>query len=388
MIQQIIFMTVFFLIHCSINYYIYIRGRQALSTPKYIKRIYNIIFFIFFFSCIFGVFIYRYIPNYYNFFLNMSSILYWIGGIWFGVMLYSTLIIITFDIIRLTGYIFKFNPSIIKSNYKRIKQVIFIASIVIIIITLTIGIINNRDIQVTELNLKISRKCSLKSLNIVMISDLHVCPITTKDWLKRIVQKINSRDPDLVIMAGDIVDSDIKPFEQMEMAHVLLDIKSKYGVYAVTGNHEFFGNLYETVDYISKYNIKFLRDEIIQIDDCINLIGREDLRSDMFLLKKRKTLKTLVSEIDNDYPIILIDHQPFNLDEAAKNGIVLQLSGHTHHGQIFPLNHITELIFEKSWGYLIKGNTHYYVTCGIGTWGPPARIGSVPEIVDVKLHFE
>ncbi len=103
---------------------------------------------------------------------------------------------------------------------------------------------------------------------------------------------------------------------------------------------------------------------------------------------KRKTLVELVKNTDAQYPHILLDHQPFKLEQAVANGIDLQLSGHTHHGQLWPFNFITRLIYEKSWGYLQKGTTHFYVSCGVGGWGPPVRTVSRPEIVQLILHFD
>ena len=103
---------------------------------------------------------------------------------------------------------------------------------------------------------------------------------------------------------------------------------------------------------------------------------------------KRTSLTDLVKDLDKNLPHILMDHQPFHLEQAEINGIDLQISGHTHHGQLFPFHWITKLVYEQSWGYSKKENTHYYVSCGVGTWGPPARTNSVPEIVQIKLKFK
>ena len=113
---------------------------------------------------------------------------------------------------------------------------------------------------------------------------------------------------------------------------------------------------------------------------------RDDITGNHFG-SERKPLDKLLKNVDRDYPIILMDHQPFHLEEGQKNGIDLQVSGHTHHGQIFPFNFITNKVFELSWGYLQKGDTHYYVSCGVGTWGPPVRLGSRPEIIKIALHL-
>ena len=117
------------------------------------------------------------------------------------------------------------------------------------------------------------------------------------------------------------------------------------------------------------------------------MIGREDVAMPQFTNKQRKSLNEIVSNLDNNLPKILLDHTPVKLEQAEQNGIDLQLSGHTHHGQIWPANIITNMIYELSWGYLKKGKTHYYVSSGAGTWGPPVRTGSSSEIVNIKVSF-
>ncbi len=122
------------------------------------------------------------------------------------------------------------------------------------------------------------------------------------------------------------------------------------------------------------------------IDNSFYLTAREDYSKSQFTGKQRKPLNLILNGREN-YPVILMDHTPFKLEEAEKNNVDLQLSGHTHHAQLWPLNYLTSLIYEKDWGYLKKGNTQYYVTCGVGTWGPPVRTGSRTEIVNIKIKF-
>jgi len=130
-----------------------------------------------------------------------------------------------------------------------------------------------------------------------------------------------------------------------------------------------------------------LRDRTVKINGSIYIIGREDRTIRQFSGKQRKPLAELMRQVDKNLPILLMDHQPFGLNEAEENGVDLQLSGHTHHGQIFPINFITNAVYEKSWGYLQKGKTHIYVSCGVGTWGPPVRVGNRPEILNITIRF-
>ena len=130
-----------------------------------------------------------------------------------------------------------------------------------------------------------------------------------------------------------------------------------------------------------------LRDNIELVDSSVYIVGREDITMRQFTGKERKPLEQIIQLTEKNYPTILLDHTPVKLEQAEKNVIDLQLSGHTHHGQIWPANIITNLIYELSWGYKKKGDTHIYVTSGAGTWGPPVRTGSKSEIVNIKIKF-
>jgi hypothetical protein len=199
---------------------------------------------------------------------------------------------------------------------------------------------------------------------------------------------MNSLNPDIVLLAGDIVDDKAEILEQRKIGESFKRLNPKYGVYNINGNHEFINEVEASVKYAEHLGIKVLRDEYLLIDSSFYIVGREDVAMKQFTGKERKTLEQIISSINSDYLKILLDHTPVKLEQAEKNGIDLQLSGHTHHGQIWPANIITNIIYEVSWGYLKKGNTHYYVTSGAGTWGPPVRIGSKSEIVHIKIKFE
>ena len=159
-------------------------------------------------------------------------------------------------------------------------------------------------------------------------------------------------------------------------------------IFTINGNHEFINGVNSSVKYAEKLGMKILRDEYKFIDSSFYVVGREDASMIQFTGKQRRTLQQIVESIETEHPIILLDHTPYRLEEAQKNNIALQLSGHTHHGQIWPANIITNMIYEVSRGYKKKGNTHYYVSSGAGTWGPPVRTGSKSEIVYIKLKFK
>jgi len=158
------------------------------------------------------------------------------------------------------------------------------------------------------------------------------------------------------------------------------------GVYASTGNHEYIGGVERSVEYLVEHGITVLRDTSLVIDSVFILAARED-RDKNRSQTPRLTINELLEHLDHTKPIILLDHQPYKLNDAMLAGIDLQISGHTHHGQLWPFGYITQKIFEVSRGYKQKGNSHFIVSTGFGTWGPPIRTGNRPEIMEITLSF-
>jgi predicted MPP superfamily phosphohydrolase len=201
--------------------------------------------------------------------------------------------------------------------------------------------------------------------------------------LTRIVRTINEHQPDLVVLVGDIFDGNPEPVISKDMGAVFNHLQTRYGVFFANGNHERGGERGQVaVNYLASRGIQPLLDTVVLIDNSFYLAGRIDRST-----RTRKTATDLLHGVDMQLPVIMLDHQPYNLEEAEQAGVDLQLSGHTHHGQLFPLNYITKKIYEQDWGYLKKGKTNFYVSCGTGTWGPPVRTAGYSEVVIVDLEF-
>ncbi|MDR3610812.1 MAG: metallophosphoesterase, partial [Ignavibacteriaceae bacterium] len=271
------------------------------------------------------------------------------------------------------------------NNYLSVKLIVLGIVTVIVIIIVIGGHINARMIKVNTLDVEIpARNSTLKELNAVLISDIHLSTINRDDFAEDIVQKINALHPDIVFVAGDLVDDKAGVLRDREIGFSFKNLKAPMGIYGITGNHEYINGVDSSVNYMKELNVIPLRDTSITVNNGFVLIGREDRSKG---LRRRKSLKDLVENSEKNLPIILMDHTPFQLEEAMESGVDLQLSGHTHHGQLFPLNLITDKIYEISRGYKKKGNTNYYVSSGVGTWGPPVRTGSRSEIVNIKIKF-
>jgi hypothetical protein len=320
--------------------------------------------------------------------VQIDTLLIWGGSIWLGTMAYLIVLILGIDILRLLNVIFPFFPSWITGNILKAKQVTALIVAGITILAVIASCLNASSPQVRRLDLTIRKKSPLRSLHAVMASDIHLGTVISNSHLKKIVDTINTLNPDIVLLPGDIVDEDIAPVIRQNLGEQLKQIHSKYGIYAVTGNHEYIGGVEAACAYLTEHGIVMLRDTSVVIDDAFVIVGREDVSRRQFGGHHRKTYEELLSGIRMTMPIISMDHQPMHLIEAEQAGIDLQLSGHTHNGQIWPFNYIARAVYELSWGYLKKGSTQYYVSCGVGTWGPPMRSGNRPEIVDLRITFE
>jgi len=304
-----------------------------------------------------------------------------VGSIWLAFMLYLTLFFLLFQIASpLISWIVKIDIKNTLEAHRMIVGLVYFATLTIVIA----GYINATNPKVNQLKIETSKPIPSEGLTIAMVSDIHLGTIIGKDELTKLVEKINSQSPDIVILVGDIFDEDIAPVVNGQMGEQFERINAKYGVFAVTGNHEFFSNHRAKIEYLQKHGVNVLNDTIA-IAANINIVGRYDRQSNYALGHTRKTLSELTNDIDLSRFTIVLDHQPFNLKESVDSGADLQLSGHTHHGQMWPLNYITKAVYEVSMGYKKKGNTHVYVSPGYGTWGPRVRLGNRPEIAVIRI---
>lgn len=378
----IIFISIVLTVYFSVNYYIFARINQVLPQVNWVKTTFYLVFGFFVSSYIIHVILIRVYPS------TVCSIFSWTGSMWFAVMLYGFIAVLLIDEIRLLNHFFHFIPESFYNDYGKTKLITLSVTSLIILITIAAGYINAVNPRLKTLNLKIDKQSNIKKLRIVAASDIHIGSIITRSKVEELVRRINELNPDIVLFPGDILDESIEPVIKFKSGEPLKNIKSKFGVFAVTGNHEYIGGVNESVPYLESLGKMLIRDTAVLIENSFYIVGREDYSVNRFSNLKRKSLKEIVKDLDKSKPMILLDHQPFKLREAQENGIDLQLSGHTHHGQMFPINIVTNMIFEVSWGYLKKGNTHYYVSSGYGTWGPPVRIGNRPELLLINLEFE
>jgi predicted MPP superfamily phosphohydrolase len=313
----------------------------------------------------------------------VSAVFENIGGFWMVTLLYFLVVALFGDILRGADHIIGIFPAFIKSNYALAKLLYLGFVLVILLVFSVIGYIRFINPQVVNLNLTIPKNSDhMEELSMVAVSDVHLGDMIRKGRLKKYVDLINKQNPDIILIGGDLFDRNLHSVEEQHMDTVLQKLKAKYGVYAVLGNHEYFGDVNRAAEYMRKSGIKLLRDSSVNIDNKFILIGRDDLTN-----RRRKPLKDLMSGVDKNLPLILLDHQPAKLSDAVENKIDVQFSGHTHNGQIYPFSLLVAKFYELVYGYRKIGNTHFYVSSGLGLWGAPIRLGTQSEIVNVRLKF-
>lgn len=362
----------------SVHIYLYIRGWQALSNNSYLRILFTTIFLIIILSV--GL----------SFLLNNNNqtivgyyILY-LRGYWIFMALFILSFALLADFLRSINYLTEIFPAWIINKYSLVKLSYFFSVLTIAIIIVAIGSIKFSNPKTVGLELSFDRKNKcFENMNIVAASDLHIGALIHKGRLSKWISLINKQNPDIILLVGDIFDRSFSPGDSEDIIIELRKLRSKYGVYAVLGNHEYHYNIKKSIIYLEQAGITLLRDKSITVDNRLVIIGRDDAYG-----RGRKTIDSLISGVDFSLPVIMMDHQPYDLNGAVRNNIDLYISGHTHNGQIFPGNILYGSLWQLPYGYRKIENTHLYVSSGLGLIYIPLRLGTQSEIVRILLKRE
>ena len=381
-INFIIFLSIVLSILGAVNFYICLRGWQALPKESLIRVPYLVIFVFLAVSYFAGRVLERFSI------CAASECLIWIGSFWLGLLLYLFLGTLLCDLLRLVNWIAGIVP-VPSDQYTRARQIAAAAVAVTAVIAILGGFYNTLHPRINRVVIDVPKAAGGKNtLDIALVTDVHLGTLIKNSHLQKMVDMVNVLRPDVVLLCGDIVDENLAPVIQNNLGELLRTIRSRYGTYAVTGNHEYIGGVEAACRYLADHGVNVLRDRAVLVGGSFYLAGREDRSIGQFNGGRRLPLEELLKQVDTARPVILMDHQPFRLSEAAGRGVDLQVSGHTHHGQLWPFNYITGMIYEVSRGLRMINGTNFYVSCGFGTWGPPVRIGAVPEVAHIQLRFK
>lgn len=347
------------------NLYVFIRGWKTISGLSLLPKV---LIGILYWLCSLALFFsFRnrdgYLPD------NVAEFLYPVGSTWVLFILYMVLLLLVIDILRLFRLQWKYS---------------FQAAALLTVCVLIYGSWHYNHPVIKEINLHIDKPLDkpAKQLKIVAFSDTHLGDGTGKKQLQKYVRLVNEQQPDLILIGGDLVDNDLTPLYEQRMHEELSQLNAPMGVYMIPGNHDYFGGGIQLVcKFLQQTHIILLQDSLVTFPNGLQLLGRDDRRV------KRKSLADWKTNIRPDKPVILLDHQPYDLDQTVKAGIDLQFSGHTHRGQVWPLSLIADSMFELSYGMRQTGPTSIYVSSGLSLWGPAFRIGTDSEIVVFNLTF-
>ena len=376
-----VFFKIFF-IQTIVTAYVFWRGWQILPNRKWVHTSYTSIFASQFLIYLFGFFAYTHLSQ------DVMYPIACLGTSWAVMMTAMAIALAGYDVLYFLDRKQKLLSSKIDLSSKKLKTYYFTLALTCIISIMGYGYYKFRHPVVTELNIQIDKKAgNVAKMRIAVISDLHLGTIINKEIFGMYVDKIMEQHPDMILMVGDQIDYHLQPVTEQRMEEEFSRLKAPYGVYMVAGNHDYIEIEREGEDAKIKWldqlpDIMLLRDSALLVSDAFYIVGREDERID-----HRKPLDVIMAEVDRNMLVIILNHQPHNLKEDADSGADIALYGHTHNGQLFPYNLFINMIYEVGYGYKKKGNTHIYVTSGLGLSGPQYRIGTSSEILMLNVNF-
>lgn len=274
----------------------------------------------------------------------------------------------------------------IRPSAEVLRRAVLSAAFVVVAVTAA-GAVVARSPRLRTVDLELPRLDGAgRDMTVAFASDLHAGAVIHNARLRKMVDFIGDLDADLILLGGDLVDRSVTEAVEEDLAGELARLKAPLGIFAVAGNHEYYAGLKAATAHIEKGGVTVLLDEARVVADTILVVGRHDVQAPRFGFDRRP-LAELTAPLGGRLPVVVVDHTPRDLAEAAAAGAALQLSGHTHRGQLWPFNLLTEALFEIAYGLGRKGETWIYVSNGLGTWGPPVRTSGRPEVVLFRLRF-
>lgn len=314
--------------------------------------------------------------------LSLARVMYDVGNSSLFILLYLTMLFLALDIGRLLH--------LVPSSFLKSSVAGSVAVATLIVGVFVYGNLHYRDKARVALKIDTQGRVT-RPLKLVMMSDLHLGYHNPRAEFARWVDLVNAEQPDLVLIAGDIIDISVQPLLEEQVAEEFRRLQAP--VYACLGNHEYYSGEPKAQQFFADAGIRLLRDEAVTLPHYghLTIIGRDDRTN-----PRRKSLKELVNQAIDAYSTtgneteksfkIVLDHQPFHLDRAAQAGIDFQFSGHTHYGQVWPISWITKAIYECSYGSYRRDSTQFYISSGIGIWGGKFRIGTQSEYLVLTLE--
>lgn len=368
------------IIHYTLNIAVFLKGWNAFKGKKILQILLAVVFGIEIGLFTFTFFFYRLLPD------SWVHLIRYMGTSWMLFLLYTGGIWLIIDIIYLLRKKQIHKPWYVLQQSQKTKMWLFVAAIVVVVAIMAYGGYKFKHPSVQRIDIEIDKPVqNLDSIQIAMIGDTHLGYMTNRDNIRDYVDFILSQKPDMIVFVGDIMDASIEPVLERKLHEELKRLHAPMGVFGCTGNHEYRFESEEKIQLLNDVGIAMLRDSAVLIDSAFYVVGREDL-----VVRDRLSLPEILRQqrVDTSKPTIVLNHNPHDLSEEVNAGADIALYGHTHHGQVFPGNIATQIVFEVAHGYKKKENTHIYVTSGLGLVGPRYRIGTVSEVVMLNVKFK
>ncbi len=373
-----IFLSIFFLIYTAAHLYVFLKARAAfgfgfdVSLPLALLMLVMII----------SPFIVYYSEKHHQEFI--ARFMSYIGYTWMGTLFLFVCAAFIIDVYHVIVYLIALLSHEELSYLIPSAKTSFYVPLVFSLTIALYGYFEARNIHTERIDIQTSKlPAGIKRLRIVQMSDVHTGLIIRKWRLKNILDKVKEANPDILVSTGDLVDGQLNSLSGL--AEMIKEINPKYGRFAITGNHEFYAGIEHALDFTKRAGFTVLRGEGLTVNGIINIAGVDDPAGKPFGVYKEVSEKMLLSKFSREGFTLLLKHRPI-VDKESIGLFDLQLSGHTHKGQLFPFSLIARLSYIIDAGYLNLGNNSIlYVNRGAGTWGPPMRFMSPPEITIIDL---
>ena len=368
------FHTIIFLSYTIPGIYLFVRIWQ-LFIPRGSRLLYVLIFAILFSIYPASMLLFEGDAG------RASQILEITSGYLLSFFLYLFLLVLMTDLLLLINLVLKIIPRD-RIRQRSLRSKVFLAIICLSATVVIAGIINFNTIRTSEYRISVpARSSEISRLRIAFVSDFHLGESTPVKFVERFVKEIGIIKPDLMLYGGDIAEGGSEDEKMKRFENLLSSISTTYGAYGVLGNHEHYASQ-DKGTFFSKAGIEILRDTLLVIDNSFTLAGRNDSH-----VRNRKSVEEIMRSAPDSLPVILLDHRPTEIEQVSRTNADIQISGHTHKGQLFPINLITNKVYLLHYGYRKFGNTHFFVSSGIRLWGPPVRTTGKSEILVIDVTF-
>ncbi len=381
----LIFFGVIFGLTFALHYYLWARLIRDPSLPEPWRQVATVSLIVLGLSIPASMIVWRVLPR------SIAIPIAWVGYVWMGAMFLTLVLLWGGELVR-WGWVKSAQVMAVNAGRRDFLAQVLAGGATTFAIALSgWGVWSAvRPVEVKRLTVRLKKLPeALRGLRLVQLTDMHVGPTIGRNFVEDIVGKVNELDADIVAITGDLIDGSVE--ELGEAVRPLGRLRAKHGTYFVTGNHEYYSGADEWLAFLLEIGVRPLRNEHVEVGDngaSIHVAGVDDWTAHQFGNGHGSDMSRALEGRDETKPVVLLAHQPVHFDQAKEHGVDLQISGHTHGGQIFPFGFLTRLVQPFLSGLHRRGDSQIYVSSGTGYWGPPMRIAAPSEITLIELERE